>query len=64
MFSGAAMLVAVLCLGWYFSSSWMELAGIILFGHSSLDRVLGCGLKYPDSFHHPHLSRLRLGAAS
>ena len=31
------------------------LAGIILFAHSSLDRMLGYGLKYPDSFQHTHL---------
>jgi hypothetical protein len=31
------------------------LAGTILLGHSSLDRVLGYGLKYPDSFQNTHL---------
>ncbi len=36
-------------------SSVMMLAGIILFSHSSLDRMLGYGLKHPDSFHHTHL---------
>ena len=33
----------------------VELAGIILFAHSSLDRVFGYGLKYPDRFTHTHL---------
>lgn len=33
----------------------LRLAGIILFAHSSLDRVFGYGLKYPDSFTHTHL---------
>lgn len=33
----------------------LMLAGIILFSHSSFDRMLGYGLKYPDSFHHTHL---------
>ncbi len=31
------------------------LAGIIIFGHSSLDRFLGFGLKYSDNFKHTHL---------
>ncbi len=31
------------------------LAGIIIFGHSSIDRFLGYGLKYPDAFKHTHL---------
>jgi len=33
----------------------LQLAGLILFGHSSLDRVLGYGLKYSDSFQNTHL---------
>lgn len=34
---------------------WLTLTGVIMLGHSSLDRALGYGLKYPDSFHHTHL---------
>jgi hypothetical protein len=34
---------------------WLQLAGIILFTHSSMDRVFGYGLKYPDSFNNTHL---------
>lgn len=33
----------------------LQLAGLILFGHSSLDRVLGYGLKYSDLFQNTHL---------
>ena len=36
----------------------LALAGIILFSHSSLDRVLGYGLKHADSFNHTHLGRI------
>jgi hypothetical protein len=35
---------------------WLLLVGTIVLGHSSLDRVLGYGLKYPDNFKHTHLS--------
>jgi hypothetical protein len=33
----------------------LALAGVIMLGHSSLDRALGYGLKYSDSFQHTHL---------
>ncbi len=33
----------------------VTLAGVILFGHSSMDRALGYGLKYGDDFKHTHL---------
>jgi len=29
--------------------------GLIFLAHSSFDRVLGYGLKYPDDFSHTHL---------
>ena len=59
-----AIAIVVLCLGWYFSIDWAELCGIIMFGHSSMDRILGYGLKYPDSFHHTHLGWLVKGENS
>jgi hypothetical protein len=40
------------------SSVWWQLAGVMLFTHSSLDRVFGFGLKYPDSFNHTHLGMI------
>lgn len=33
----------------------LQLVGIIMFAHSSIDRVFGYGLKYPDSSDHTHL---------
>ena len=41
--------------GIYFNSSVLQFAGLLLFAHSSFDRVLGYGLKYSDSFNHTHL---------
>jgi hypothetical protein len=58
LFHHKAVGLLVLSLGWYISNEWVELAGIILFGHSSLDRILGYGLKYMDSFKHTHLGWL------
>lgn len=33
-------------------------AGLILFGHSSTDRLVGYGLKHTDSFQHTHLGMI------
>ena len=33
----------------------LALIGVIVLGHSSIDHVLGFGLKYGDSFQHTHL---------
>ena len=40
---------------------WLQFAGIILFGHSAMDRVFGYGLKYEDSFFHTHLGQIGRG---
>ena len=47
--------VALYILGYLLSIPWLMLAGTILLGHSSLDRVFGYGLKYPDAFQNTHL---------
>ena len=36
----------------------ISLFGVLTLGHSSLDRVLGYGLKYNDSFNHTHLGAI------
>lgn len=36
----------------------LQLIGIVIFGHSSLDRVFGYGLKYSDRFKHTHLDTI------
>jgi hypothetical protein len=48
----------VYVLGIVLSLPVMQLAGVILFGHSSMDRIFGYGLKYSDSFQHTHLGML------
>jgi len=55
LFHHKAIAIVLFTIGWYASSDWVALSGIIMFGHSSLDRMLGYGLKYNDSFHHTHL---------
>ena len=47
--------VSIYIIGTLSANPAVQLAGLILFGHSSMDRILGYGLKYPDSFQKTHL---------
>ncbi|MFN8321969.1 MAG: DUF4260 family protein [Chitinophagales bacterium] len=47
--------LAVFGIGFFTGNQYLMLAGIILFSHSSFDRMLGYGLKMPDNFKHTHL---------
>jgi len=59
LFHHKGVAIIVLCLGWGFNFDWMVLTGIILFGHSGIDRLCGYGLKFQDSFHHTHLGWIK-----
>ena len=50
--------ISVFVIGMILVNQPLQLAGLILFGHSSMDRILGYGLKYPDSFQHTHLGMI------
>ncbi len=50
---GVAIVLYLLGVG--MNSMPLQLAGIVLFAHSSADRVFGFGLKYSDSFNNTHL---------
>ncbi|WP_128543944.1 DUF4260 domain-containing protein [Larkinella soli] len=50
---GVALLVG--SVGLLMNEPVVMLAGVILFGHAAMDRMMGYGLKYTDSFHHTHL---------
>lgn len=46
----------ILYLGGYFLVIHeLTLAGVVLFGHSSFDRIVGYGLKFSDNFKNTHL---------
>lgn len=47
--------VIVIALGFWLDNSILSLAGVILFGHSAMDRFFGYGLKFTDGFKHTHL---------
>jgi len=57
-FHHKAVAVLLLFIGYQYQMDWILLAGIIHFGHSSMDRMLGYGLKYEDGFKHTHLGTL------
>jgi hypothetical protein len=57
------MAVGLYLAGTYFMLPWLQLVGLIVLGHSSLDRVFGYGLKYPDSFQHTHLGMIGRSAS-
>lgn len=55
--------VILFIFGGYQQLPWLQLAGVIILGHASFDRMLGYGLKYPDSFRHTHLGWIGHGKA-
>lgn len=59
-----AVAVLLFVLGGLIGFPWLQAAGLILLAHSSLDRVLGYGLKYDDSFQHTHLGLIGPAARS
>lgn len=50
---GLAILVYLL--GIYIQNEMVQLMGVILFAHASMDRIFGYGLKFYNSFNHTHL---------
>ena len=57
-FHHRAISVSLYIIGSLIFSQVIQFVGIILFAHSSIDRVFNFGLKYPDNFKHTHLADL------
>ena len=53
---GIAILLAMT--GYYLQNDILISIGILMFAHSSFDRIWGYGLKYPDNFKRTHLGSL------
>jgi len=58
LFHHKGIAIIIYLLGTASFNSSLMLAGIIMFGHSSMDRLFGFGLKYGDSFKHTHLGSI------
>jgi len=50
--------IALYLIGLYTVNEYLEFAGLILFGHSSMDRGMGYGLKYFSGFEDTHLGKI------
>ena len=58
LFHHKGIAVAVGLVGFFSGSTVIFLAGVVLFGHSSMDRIFGYGLKFEDEFENTHLGRI------
>ena len=58
IFHHKGIAVLIYLIGMFSFNYPLVVAGIILFGHSSMDRFLGFGLKYGDAFKHTHLGAI------
>lgn len=50
--------IAVYVAGLYWKNEVLQLTGLILFGHSSMDRMSGYGLKTYEGFKFTHLGQI------
>ncbi|MBS1509361.1 MAG: DUF4260 domain-containing protein [Bacteroidetes bacterium] len=55
LFHHKGLAVVVALTGYLLHNEPVIAIGVLLFGHSSFDRMMGYGLKYNDSFAHTHL---------
>lgn len=50
--------IALFLIGYIYKIDILMNTGVIIFAHSSMDRLLGFGLKYADHFKHTHLGHI------
>lgn len=58
LFHHKLIAIAIMVIGFWIDYSPLALAGVILFGHSSMDRIFGYGLKYREGFKFTHLGMI------
>ena len=58
IFHHKALAIALYTLGCYQHNEIIQLIGIILFAHASMDRILGYGLKTFQGFKYTHLGEI------
>lgn len=64
LFHHKAVAIAIIIVGIVTGNQYILLAGLMLFAHSSFDRMLGYGLKYVTGFHDTHLGVMGNKAAT
>jgi hypothetical protein len=58
LFHHKGVAIVIFVTGLYMGNYMFEVAGIILFGHSSMDRMFGYGLKLDRGFKYTHLGTI------
>ena len=58
LFHHQLIAIAIAATGMLLQLPYAELAGLVLLGHSSLDRVMGYGLKFTTGFKFTHLGTM------
>jgi len=58
LFHHKGIAIAVFLAGFILKDEWTQIIGIVLFGHSSMDRMLGYGLKSNQGFTYTHLGTI------
>lgn len=58
LFHHKGVAIVVYIAGLYFHHDILQLTGLILFGHSSMDRMMGYGLKYYTGFKDTHWGKI------
>ena len=58
LFHHKGVAVLVFFIGLILRVEWILLTGIVLFGHSSMDRFFGYGLKTSEGFKYTHLGMI------
>lgn len=58
LFHHKGLAIALYAAGLYMNITALQLMGIILFTHTSLDRMMGYGLKYTTGFKDTHLGNI------
>ncbi len=55
LFHHKGIAIAIFIAGCLMPEQWIQIIGLTLFGHSSMDRTFGYGLKTGEGFKHTHL---------
>lgn len=58
LFHHKGVAIVVFMIGIYLGNELLQQVGVVLFGHSSMDRILGYGLKYEKGFEFTHLGMI------
>lgn len=58
VFHHRAVALGLYMIGIYTGNSYLQLAGVIIFSHASMDRIFGYGLKYEQGFKFTHLGKI------